>query len=117
MAVNHIDGMLFASVVFYPVAAGVAAFGAGSRFTMPLFVVGGLAIGVLTVRASRFAFYFIMGRLLTSRMMQNETGWAAWIIGVPLMLFYILLPIAITIVGIYITIYASVLAASALLFH
>lgn len=117
MAVNHIDGMLFASIVFYPIVAGAAAFGAGSRFTVPIFVAGGLTIGVLTVLTSRFAFYFIMGRLLTSQMMQNETGWAAWIIGVPLMLFYILLPFAITIVGLHITIYASVLAARALLFQ
>lgn len=114
MAVNHADGMRFASVVLYPIAAGYGAFGAGARWTTPLFVVAGLAIGVLTVLVSRFVLYSLMGRVLSSRMMQDENGWPAWIIGAPLMLVYFVYPIAIAYLGIYFAWRGSILVARAL---
>ncbi len=114
MAVNHADGMLFASVVLYPVAAGYGAFGAGARWTTPLFVVAGLAIGVLTVLVSRFVLYSLMGRVFNLRMMQDENGWPAWIIGGPLMLVYFVYPMAIAYLGIYFAWRGSILVARAL---
>ena len=111
MAVNHADGTLFASVLMYPIAAAYAAFVAGARWTTPLFSLAGLATGVLVVIASRFVLYSAMGRVLKSKMMQDENGWAAWIVGGPLMLAYLAFPVAITCAGLYLTYHASVWAA------
>lgn len=117
MAVNHADGMFFASVVLYPIAAGSAAFSAGARWTTPLFAVVGLAIGVMAVLVSRFALYSLMGRVCKLRMTQDENGWPAWIIGGPLMLGYFVYPIAVTGIGIFFVLHVSVLVARALGFQ
>jgi hypothetical protein len=114
MAVNHADGTLFASILMYPIAAAYAAFGAGTRWTTPLFVMAGLAIGVLVVSSSRFLLYSAMGRILSSRKLHDENGWLAWIVGVPLMLVYLAFPIAISCGGIYMTWYVSLVTAELL---
>ncbi|MCO8120439.1 hypothetical protein NHH03_01725 [Stieleria sp. TO1_6] len=114
MAVNHADGMLFGSVVMYPIAAGNAAFTAGARWmTLPFFA-GGLVVGISLVIASRFVLYSVLGRVVTPGMMEDKNGWQAWIIAVPLMLFYLAYPIAITCAGIYMTYNGSQWAAQAL---
>ncbi len=114
MAVNHADGTLFASLLVYPIAAAYAAFGAGARWTAPLFFVAGLATGALIVIASRFVLYSVMGRVLTSKVMQDENGWPAWIVGTPLLIAYLAFPIAITCAGLYMTWLASDWAANTL---
>lgn len=110
MAANHADGMLFGSVLLYPIVAAHTAFSAGARWTTPLFFVVGLAIGLFLVTTSRFALYSVIEAFMSSRMAQSENRWYGWIIGAPVMLAYFLFPIAITCAGLYIVYHGSLWA-------
>ena len=114
MAVNHADGTLFVSVPMYPIVGTYAAFIAGARWSLPVFLVAGLAFGVCIVTASRFALYRGMKHILDSQVMRNANGWPALIAGPPLMLVYIAFPYAVTALGFFLTFYYSVRIAIAL---
>jgi hypothetical protein len=112
MSVNFADGILFGSLPVYPFAAACGAFCAGARWTTPLFFLAGCATGVLVVVVSRFLLYATTDRIIRSGVMQDEDGWAAWILGGPLMLACLVFPWAVTTAGFYLTFQAGVRAAN-----
>jgi hypothetical protein len=53
MAVNHADGTMFVSIVFYPIAAAITAAHAGAGWFTVLFIPASLAVGVAVIYAGR----------------------------------------------------------------
>jgi hypothetical protein len=102
MAVNHADGMLFISIIFYPTAAAKAAARAGAGGFTFLFLVAGIAFGALVIFLGRKLVYAItgFGLRLASKIHIN---WIQQIVFVPLFVLYFILPFA--------TIWAGIAAA------
>src|SRR5579872_6226662 len=100
MAVNHADGTMFVSVVFYPIAAIVGAARAGAGWLALLFIPVGFAVGVLICWFGRKAIYAIsgFGLNLTAKI---QKGWIQQIAVLPFFLIYLLLPIAIVWGGVF----------------
>jgi hypothetical protein len=61
MAVNHADGMIFTSVIIYPIAAAVGAAHAGAGWLTVFFIPVGLAAGIGVFRFGRAPVYAITG--------------------------------------------------------
>ena len=91
MAINHGDGAMFTSIVFYPIAAGVGARSAGAGWFTPLFVVAGVAFGVVVIYVGRKIIYGVLDCGLR-RSSSISTGWIQQIAAVPLMILYVVLP-------------------------
>ncbi len=99
MAINHADGMMFGSLLLYPVAAGIGAAHAGAGWWTILFVPTGLAIGIGVVYLGRKLVYAITGFGL-NRASGMSKGWFKQILFLPFFLLYMILPIAIAYGGI-----------------
>ena len=95
MAINHADGTMFVSIVFYPAVAGKAAVSAGAGWFAVLFVIGGIAIGAAVIWLGRILIYAVMDLVPDS----DLVGWKEWVFGVPLSGFWMLAPLAITAAG------------------
>ena len=100
MAVNHADGTLFVSIVFYPIAAGKAAISAQAGWFTILFVAASIPVGFAVISAGRKLIYWMMD-LALGRDSEKHSKWFQNIIGVPVFLAYFLLPLAITGAGIW----------------
>jgi hypothetical protein len=94
MAVNHADGMIFTSVIIYPIAAAVGAAHAGAGWLTVFFIPVGLAAGIGVFRFGRAPVYAITGFGLShaSKMPRN---WIQQIFFLPFFLLYMILPLAI----------------------
>lgn len=103
MAVNHADGILFASIWMYPATATYASIHNGGRWVTPFLVVASIGIGVAIITSARFVLYSLMERVIKSKRMANENGWSALLLGPPIMLFYLALPFVVTSLGLFIT--------------
>lgn len=103
MAVNHADGTLFASILMYPATAAYASINNGGRWVTPLLVVASIGIGIAIITSARFVLYSLMERGIKSKLMANENGWPALILGPPIMLVYLAFPIVVTCLGLFIT--------------
>src|ERR1700728_4823766 len=99
MAVNHADGMLFVSIIYYPIAAGVAAAHAGAGGFAVLFIPAGLAFGALVIYVGRKLVYSITGFAL-SRAAKLPKGWIQQVLFAPFFLLYMILPVAIPCAGV-----------------
>jgi hypothetical protein len=100
MAVNHADGTMFVSVIFYPIAATKAALSVGAGWWALLFIPTGLAVGVAIAYVGRKLIYVMMRPVMESRRLKRSKGWVQWIVGGPVVLLYIMLPYAIVGAGI-----------------
>jgi hypothetical protein len=94
MAVNHADGTMFTSIVFYPIAAGIGARSAGAGWFTPLFVVAGIAVGIGIIYVGRKFIYAVLdfGMSRTSRL---SPSWLQQVAAAPLLILYFLLPFVI----------------------
>ena len=99
MAVNHADGMMFASVVFYPIVATKAALSADAGWIAAFFIPAGLAVGVGVTYVGRKIIYSMMECGL--KRTEAFKGWVQQIVGMPMLLLYLILPLAIPGAGIY----------------
>lgn len=102
MAVNHADGTMFVSVIFYPIAATKAALSAGAGWWALLFIPAGLAVGVAIAYLGRKLIYAIMRPVMESGL-ERSKSWVQWILDAPLFLLYIILPYAIVGAGVWST--------------
>ena len=107
MAINHADGTLFVSVLFYPVAATAAAVSAGAKWFAPFFIPAGLVIGMLVTFFARRALYATMEQLFDGNG-EYESGWRESTIGAALMLLYVIYPYAVIGVALYATWHGSI---------
>jgi hypothetical protein len=103
MAVNHADGIVFASIWMYPATAAYAAIHNGGRWVTPFLAVASIGIGITIITSARFVPYSLMERFIKSKLMANENGWLALLLGPPIMLFYLALPFVVTSLGLFIT--------------
>jgi hypothetical protein len=94
MAVNHADGTLFVSIVFYPIAAAAGAAHAGAGWFSILFIPAGLALGAGIIAVGRPLVYAITGFGL-SRGSKIPKGWLQQIFFAPFFLLYMILPLVI----------------------
>lgn len=102
MPVNHADGTLFGSILFYPVVAVVGAWQAGARWLVVLFLPLGMLIGMPFIWLGRRLIYFFMGRAL--RMGEKiSPPWLQGIIFTPFFLFYIIAPYLVVFAGLWLT--------------
>lgn len=118
MAVNHADGTLFISILFYPCAATWAAVHVGAGWWSPVFFLVACPLGYYYVMWSRGAFYWTLDRIvrITSGRSMDDFAvdesppgfWMSWIVGPPLMVFYLLGPWVIVFCGIVATGIATV---------
>jgi hypothetical protein len=92
MAVNHADGTMFVSVLFYPIAAGLAATSARAGWFTILFVAAGVPVGVAIAFLGRQLIYLLMGFFLRRFPPETTSTWVSWVVGGPLFLAYIILP-------------------------
>jgi hypothetical protein len=107
MAVNHADGTMFVSVVFFPIAAAVAASRAGAGWFTILFVPAGLAVGIGVIYVGRKFVYAITGFAL-SRVENLPDTWIQQVAIAPFFLSYLILPYAIVWAGVFGTWVASI---------
>jgi hypothetical protein len=93
MAVNHADGTLFVSILFYPTAAALAAARNGADWFTILFALAGLAFGVLVIYLGRKLVYAIthFGLYLASKI---RNKWIQQVFFTPFFLLYLILPYA-----------------------
>jgi hypothetical protein len=103
MAVNHADGTLFASILMYPAAAAYASIHNGGRWVTPFLVITSIGIGIAIITSARFVLYSLMERVIKSKLMANEDGWPALILGPLMMLIYLAFPIVVTSLGLFLT--------------
>jgi hypothetical protein len=99
MAVNHIDGTMFVSVLFYPIAAGLGAARAGAGLFTVFFIPVGLAVGIGVTYVGRKLIYLLMDFFLSR--FSNSRSWIQWVVGGPLLILYVILPYVIVWMGIY----------------
>ena len=97
---NYADGMLLVSIPAYPIAAIAGAYFAGLRWSVPLVAPVGLVVGVAVVLAARLLIYFLLERLVKSRLMRNDRSLIAATLGCPLMVVYLAFPHAVNIAGV-----------------
>ncbi len=102
MAVNHVDVTMFASVIFYPIAATKGAASAGAGWFAVLFIPVGLAVGVAIACAGRKLIYAMM-RPVMELGLEKSKSWVQWIVGGPVFLLYFILPYAIVGAGVWAT--------------
>ncbi len=107
MAVNYVDGTMFVSVIFYPIAATKAATLAGAGWFAILFVPAGLAVGVGITYVGRKLIYGVMRLHRESRLLERF-AWLQWILAPPCFCLYFLLPIAIVCAGVWGTCMGSI---------
>ena len=93
MAVNHTDSTMFTSIVFYPITAGIGAGSAGAGWFTPLFIVEGIAFGVVIIYVGRKFIYRVLdcGMRRTSTI---STSWLQQVAAAPLLLLHFILPFA-----------------------
>jgi hypothetical protein len=106
MAVNHADGTLFASVLFYPVVAAMAGASAGAGWFTALLIPAGLALGLAVTCIGRRLIYLMMAAVV--KRTWTVKGWAEWILGVPMLVLYFTLPYSIVAAGLCGTWYGSI---------
>ena len=92
MAVNHVDGTMFASVIFYPVAAAIGAGQANVGWLAVFFIPAGLAFGVGVIYVGRKLIYSIIGFGMVC-MAKLPEGWLQQVVGLPFFLLYFTLPL------------------------
>ena len=107
MAVNHADGTMFVSIVFYPIAAAITAAHAGAGWFTVLFKPASLAVGVAVIYAGRKIIYSMMDFGM-SRVSKAPKGWLQQVVAAPMMLLYIILPYAIVWAGVSATWFGSI---------
>ena len=103
MAVNNIDGPMFVSVVFYPIAAGVGAAHAGAGWFTVFFIAFGFVVGIGVIYIGRKLIYSI-GEFGLSFASKMPTGWVQQVLFLPFFLFCMISPYAIvygTILGVW----------------
>jgi hypothetical protein len=98
MPVNYADGTMFSSMVSYPIVAANAAISAHAGwFTIGL-VAASLPVGFAMIVTGRKLLYAILDPCV--RILPDERHkWLQWIVGGPLLLTYIFLPLAFTASG------------------
>jgi hypothetical protein len=99
MAVNHVDGTMFFSVVLYPFFAGKAALEAGAGWLTLLFIPPAIFIGIGINYTGRKLIYALMEPIVQQEDKFSK-GILAWIIEYPAFLLYIILPYAIVAIGV-----------------
>ncbi len=115
MAVNHCDGLMFASVpTVYPIFAAMGAASAGAHWSSVAFAPIGLAIGVATVWAGRPIVYSVVG-FGHKRCEGIRPEWLQGILGLPFFLWYLLTPLAFIGLGTWASYSSSALLAKLLL--
>jgi hypothetical protein len=98
MPVNYADGTMFSSIVLYPIVAANAAISAHAGwFTIGL-VAASLPVGFAVIATGRKLLYSILDPCMRA-LPDERHRWLQWIIGGPLLLAYILLPLAFTASG------------------
>jgi hypothetical protein len=107
MAVNHADGTLILSVLFYPVAAVIGAASAGAGWLAFFFIPMGLVAGGAVAYASRKFIYGILGFAM-NRASKVSPGWVKQMVALPVMILYLLLPYAFVWTGVLDTWYGSI---------
>jgi len=100
MAVNHADGTMFTSIVFYPIAAGIGARSAGAGWLTALFVVAGIAVGIGVIYVGRKVIYPVL-EFGMSRASRISTSWLQQVAAAPLLILYLLLPFMIICGGVF----------------
>lgn len=103
MAVNHADGTMFVSILFYPIAAGLGATAAGAGWLTFVFVAASVPIGVCVIVIGRKMIYAMMGFFLRRFPPEATSTWVSWVVGGPILLAYVLLPFALIGVGLVAT--------------
>jgi hypothetical protein len=107
MAVNHADGTMFVSVLFYPIAAAIAAAHSGAGWFTVLFIPAGLAIGIGVCYMGRKLIYSLVGFGL-SRTSKTSKSWIQQVAFAPFFVLYMILPYAIGWAGISGTWFGSI---------
>lgn len=95
MAVNYADGIMFVSVLFYPIAAGKGAIQAGGGFLSTcILTVFGAVIGIGTILIGRSFVYLIVGSgLRCAEKIRSEA--LKQVFFAPFFVFYLAVPPAI----------------------
>ena len=81
MAVNHADGIVFTSIIFYPVVAGWTAISGGAGWFSILFIVISIGIGYFFIRFGRPLIYYMSD--LGNKLTDDERSLVEKFIGVP----------------------------------
>lgn len=102
MAVNHADGILFVSVMFYPFAAGKAAIDVQAGWFTILFVAVSIPFGIAINAGGRELIYFGLNIIL-GKEPEKRSKWFQWLFGGPAFLIYFVLPYAVVGAGVYAT--------------
>ena len=106
MAVNHADGIMFVSVVLYPIAAAIGAGQADAGWLAVLFAPAGLAFGIGVIYLGRKLVYSIIGFGMdyTAKL---PDGWRQQVASLPFFLLYFTLPLLIIYLGVFATWFGS----------
>ena len=95
MPVNHADGTMFTSIVFYPIVAGKAAMSEHAGWLTIAFVIASLPAGFAVIMLGRKLLYSTLDPCIRA-LPDERHKWLQWVVGGPLFLAYIVLPFAIT---------------------
>jgi len=102
MAVNHVDGQLFASLVAYPVIAAAASITRGaSLLAIPAALIG-FAVGLGFVTVGRWLIYTLFERVVGPPG-RTHSHLYQWLIAGPVCILYLVWPWLITAAGFYST--------------
>jgi len=105
MAVNCVDGPLFAMSLMYPVAACVASAKAGAGWLSILLILPGLAVGIGMAFLGRTIVYATTGPLMAY--LDRQAGWTRTLLdsllAIPILMMYLVFPYAVSIAGILAT--------------
>lgn len=100
MAVNHADGTMFVSIVFYPIAAGLAATAARAGWFSFIFVIASVPFGALVIYLGRKFIYWMTENVL-KRVPEDISTLASWFVVGPFFLAYLILPFAFIGAGVF----------------
>ncbi|MGV3660877.1 MAG: hypothetical protein ACO1TE_11865 [Prosthecobacter sp.] len=114
MPVNHADGTLFVSVIFYPFAAAKAGMEAQAGWITILVVAASILFGIAINYAGRKVIYAGMD-LLLGKNPDDRSKWFQWLVGGPAFVAYMVLPYAIIGAGLYATWFGTIWAVRHLL--
>jgi hypothetical protein len=105
MAVNCLDGPLFAMSLMYPVAACVASAKAGAGWLSILLIPPAWAVGIGMAFFGRSIVYATTGPLMAY--LDRQTGWTRTLLdsllAIPILMMYLVFPYAISMMGIVAT--------------
>jgi hypothetical protein len=107
MPVNHVDGTLFVSVLFYPFAAGKAALDAQAGWLAILPIIVSIPFGIAVNAGGRRIIYAGMDALMGT-WPDNPSKWFQWLVEGPALLAYIVLPYAVFGAGLCATWFGSI---------